>query len=185
VVIETNNRCVKMLLPNLRVVDILTPVFDELKKWLQDSNEKPESGGYIVGYQHKRTGNISLEKVSHPYLMDVKNRVRFDIRDLRHKLFLKKVKRHKSYYMGVWHTHPQCVPIPSSIDWNDWYETMQMDKTGCEYVFFLIVGTDVIRAWVGDFQTRKITEIIECEKNSNGIYIDDIQGNSKDDEENI
>ena len=102
-----SNNCIKMKLPDGNVVDVLSPVLEEIEKWVQDDISKPESGGYIVGYQHKNTGNISLEAVSHPYLLDVKNRVRFDIKDPRHQHFLRKAKRNKSYYMGVWHTHPQ------------------------------------------------------------------------------
>ena len=102
--IRPNSKCVKIGLPNGKVVDVLSPVLDEICKWIQNDCSKPESGGYIVGYQHEHTGNVSLEAVSHPYLMDIKNRVRFDIRDPRHQLFLKKARRHKSFYMGVWHT---------------------------------------------------------------------------------
>lgn len=61
--IKENSRCVKMLLPNNKVVDILSAVFDEIYKWLQTESDKPESGGFIVGYQHKNSGNISLEAV--------------------------------------------------------------------------------------------------------------------------
>ena len=137
--IRPNSKCVKIGLPNGKVVDVLSPVLDEICKWIQNDCSKPESGGYIVGYQHEHTGNVSLEAVSHPYLMDIKNRVRFDIREPRHQLFLKKARRHKSYYMGVWHTHPQKTPIPSNIDWNDWIETMHSDKTGCQYVFLSLL----------------------------------------------
>jgi integrative and conjugative element protein (TIGR02256 family) len=160
-----------MILPNGKVVDILSQVLDEINKWLQDECTKPESGGYIVGYQHKKTGNISLEKVSHPYFLDVKNRIRFDIRDPRHKVFLKKEHRRKSYYMGVWHTHPQRVPEPSSIDWDDWNATMCSDKTGCRYVFFIISGTDEWKLWIGDLQTKDIHEAQESIKDAEGIYI--------------
>ena len=52
--IKENSRCVKMLLPNNKVVDILSAVFDEIYKWLQTESDKPESGGFIVGYQHKK-----------------------------------------------------------------------------------------------------------------------------------
>ena len=167
--IWANNKCVKIDLPNGKVVDVLSPVMDEIRKWIQDDGYKPESGGYIVGYQHEHTGNVSLEAVSHPYLMDIKNRVRFEIR--RHQLFLKKARRHKSYYMGVWHTHPQMIPVPSNIDWNDWDETMRLDKTGCQYIFFIIAGTDEWRLWVGDILTGEIQEVYECEKDMDGIYI--------------
>lgn len=169
--IGTDNKCVKIILSNGKVVDILSPVLDEIRKWLQDGSEKPESGGYIVGYQHERTGNISLEAVSHPHFLDMKNRIRFEIRDPRHNVFLKKAQRRKSYYMGVWHTHPQSVPVPSSIDWVDWNETMRSDKTGCQYVFFIIAGIDEWRLWIGDLLTGEIVEGQECSKDTVGIYI--------------
>lgn len=160
-----------MNLPNGKVIDVLNPILDEIKNWLQDDCSKPESGGYIVGYQHKETGNVSLEGVSHPYPLDIRTRVRFDIRDSSHQLFLKQARRKKSYYMGVWHTHPQKKPIPSEIDWLDWQETLKTDQTGCQFVFFLIAGTDEWRLWTGDFKTGKIQEIFECEKGNDGIYL--------------
>ena len=73
--------------------------------------------------------------------------------------------------MGVWHTHPQKIPVPSNIDWNDWDETMRLDKTGCQYIFFIIAGTDEWRLWVGDILTGEIQEVYECEKDMDGIYI--------------
>lgn len=164
---EITERCVKMNLPNGKVVDILTPVFEEIYKWIQRDELTPESGGYIVGYQHIETGNISLETVSYPYSLDKRNRIHFGMKDPRHKLFLLKEKAHKSYYMGVWHTHPQLVPTPSNIDWNDWYKTLEEDQTGSNYVFFIIVGIKKMRVWVGDFEKKSIEEIFECKKNGN------------------
>ena len=174
--IVTSGRCVKMALPNHKVADILTPVLDEIGKYLQDNSTKPESGGYILGYQHEKTGNISLETVTSPYLLDRQTRISFKIRDPRHKIFLKRAARKKSYYMGVWHTHPQRNPIPSSIDWDDWQETMKTDKTGSRYVFFLIAGTQEFRVWVGDCNDGKIVEIFECQKNEDGLYVNEMEG---------
>ena len=170
-VIEQNNNYVKLNLPDGNVVDVLSPVLEEIRKWVQDDISKQESGGYIVGYQHKHTGNISLEAVSHPYLLDVKSRVRFDIRDPRHQNYLRKAKRNKSYYMGVWHTHPQEIPFPSDIDWNDWNGTMRTDITGCQFVFFAIAGTKEWRIWAGDLKTGEIQELFECTRSSEGIYL--------------
>ena len=48
---------------------------------------------------------------------------------------------------------------------------MQSDKTGGQYVFFIIAGTDEWRLWVGDFTTGKIKEVYECEIDTSGIYI--------------
>ena len=159
-----------MKLPDGNVVDILSTVIAEILEWVQDEPNKPEGGGYIVGYQHNRTGNISLEEASHPYPMDIRTVVHFDIKDPRHNVFLKKAKRRKSYYMGVWHTHPQKIPTPSSIDWEDWNETMRIDTTGSKYIFFIIVGTEEVRVWAGDSETKRIDELFECEKNKAGLY---------------
>jgi hypothetical protein len=47
---------------------------------------------------------------------------------------------------------------------------MVMDKTASEYVFFLIAGTEGISVWVGDFITKHIVEIFECEKDGDLYY---------------
>ena len=166
-----NSRCVKIQLPNGKVADVLSPVLDEIKKWIQDMSTKPESGGFIIGYQHNKTGNFSLESVSHPYNMDIRTPVRFCIRDSKHQLYLNRARLNQSYYLGVWHTHPQEIPIPSDIDWVDWKETLRLDQTGCQYAFFIIAGTVEWRLWVGDFEKGCIHEVYECKKNSDGIYV--------------
>ena len=164
--------CVKLMLPNSCVVDVLTPTLEEISKWLQTDVDSPESGGYIVGYEHKTTKNIVLENVSRPYPLDKRTRVRFNMCDPMHKVFLLKAKKRKSFYMGVWHTHPQVFPNPSQIDWEDWKKTMESDKTACDYIFFVIAGTTHTRIWVGDPNTGSITELFECEK-TDGVYIRD------------
>ena len=158
-----------MQLPNGTVVDILPEVFAEISGWLQNDSYAPESGGFILGYGHENTGNISLEYVTPPQSQDIRNRVKFQIRDPKHKILLSRAKIRKSFYMGVWHTHPQTIPNPSQTDWNDWNDTLIKDTTACEYCFFLIAGTEGIRLWIGDFRTRQIVEIHECEKEG-GIY---------------
>jgi integrative and conjugative element protein (TIGR02256 family) len=168
--IEIANRCIKMKLPNGKVVDILPEVFMEINKWIQNDNCKPESGGFILGYEHEGTGNISLEYVTCPQPLDIRSRVNFKMRDPLHKILLLKGRARKSFYMGVWHTHPQTIPDPSLVDWDDWNDTMVMDKTASEYVFFLIAGTEGIRVWVGDFITKHIVEIFECEKDGDLYY---------------
>lgn len=168
--IEKSCKCVKLKLPNNKVVDVLSPVLNEMYQWIQDADGKPESGGFIVGYRHIETGHISLETVSHPCILDTKERSRFNIKDPYHVFFLEKAKLNKSYYMGVWHTHPQLIPNPSSIDWKDWTDSLKEEKTGCEYIFFVIVGIKEWRVWVGDLENGIITEILECEKGNDGLY---------------
>jgi len=153
-----------MKLPNGKVVDILPEVFQEISKWIQNEDYAPEGGGYVLGYEHKGTNNISLEFVTHPQPLDIRSRINFCLRDPLHKQLLLKARTRKSFYMGVWHTHPQTVPYPSTKDLEDWNDTLIKDKTASDYVFFLIAGREGTRIWVGDFKTKHITEIFECEK---------------------
>lgn len=168
--ITQQNSCVKYILPDGRFLDVLTDVFDEMYKWLQNEANSPESGGYIVGYQHDITKNVSLEKISHPFSGDYCNRIHFTIKDPRHNSFLRKEEVKKSYYMGVWHTHPQDVPIPSSIDWEDWRSSIENETSGCGYIIFIIAGRKQVRIWAGDMFTKVITELQECQK-VDGIYV--------------
>lgn len=168
--ITQNNKCKKYVLPDGRFLDVLTEVFDEIFQWLQLDNESSESGGYIVGYQHEDTQNVSLEKASHPYSGDYRTRVHFTIKDHRHKLFLMKAKMKKSYYMGVWHTHPQDNPEPSSTDWEDWKSSVNNELSGCGYILFIIAGRRHVRIWAGNTETKEIVEIEEC-KRIDDVYI--------------
>ncbi|WP_229981760.1 Mov34/MPN/PAD-1 family protein [Clostridium aromativorans] len=153
-----------MKLPNGKVVDVLPEVFQGISKWIQNDDYVPEGGGFILGYKHKGTCNISLEYVTYPHPLDICGRVYFKIRDPIHELLLLKARARKSFYMGVWHTHPQAIPHPSQVDWDDWNDTLVKDKIASEYVFFFIAGTEGIRVWVGNFKTKHITEIFELEK---------------------
>lgn len=165
--IEIENKCKKMILPNNKHVDILPEVFSQISNWLQKNKSDPESGGFILGYEHANTGNVSLECVTTPQKLDIKDRINFKIRDPKHKILLLNGEKRKSYYMGVWHTHPQTIPIPSNVDINDWKDTLEIDKTACRYIFFMIAGTKGIRVWVGDSHTKSIEEIFECKKEGN------------------
>lgn len=171
-VVETNqrDRCVKYNLPDGGVLDILADVFEEIGKWIQLESNSPESGGYIVGYQHENTNNISLERVSNPGIEDVSSRGRFSLKDPKHYFFLTKQEMQKSFYMGVWHTHPEDIPTPSSIDWNDWTNSVKLEQSGSKYIFFVIAGRKETRIWAGDTMTGKIVELDECKK-TEGIYM--------------
>jgi len=41
--------CIKMMLPNDKIVDILSEVMCELRKWLQDTSTKAEAGAGDCG----------------------------------------------------------------------------------------------------------------------------------------
>jgi len=155
-------RCYKYHLPDGRILDVLAEVVHEISLWLQNAADMPEAGGYIVGHQHSRTRNVTLDLVTTPQPKDIRTRIRCEILDEAHFGFLERVKHRRSYYMGAWHTHPQKYPIPSSTDWKDWNATIEANKTNCGYIFFLIAGTKSFEIWAGEIKSKKITKLDEC-----------------------
>ena len=170
VAMEIESRCYKLQLPNGRVVDILSEIIGEMSKWLQYASHSPERGGYVLGYQHRKTGNITLECLSPPQEKDICSRIRCSIQHFFHGKVLQKAQSKNSYYMGVWHTHPQLIPSPSSIDLQDWRESARCEKTGGDYIFFFIAGTQGFRVWVGNSSTHEIIEIHEIKRNG-ALYV--------------
>lgn len=59
-------------------------------------------------------------------------------------------------YIGEWHTHPEGDPTPSNVDTADWSRRLRKDRVDVDYVFFVIVGTAVVRAWRGCRNTHRI-----------------------------
>ncbi len=53
-------------------------------------------------------------------------------------------------YLGLWHTHPESDPTPSTTDLRDWRQACRKDRYFGERLFFLIVGTSTIGVWQGD-----------------------------------
>ena len=161
--------CKKYLLTDAKTVDVLTPVYDEINNWIQNRDDTKESGGYILGYRHEDTGNYTLEMVTHPYCSDIRSRCFFGIRDSKHIEILESERKCKRYYMGVWHTHPEDSPIPSSIDWDDWKASVSDGDKASEYVFFIIAGRLEVKIWAGSVINKQIYELRECD-NRDGLY---------------
>ena len=164
------NRSVKFNLPNGNSLDILENVFDRMREWIQDDAAKPESCGFLLGYENRNTHNITLTDITVPQSGDYRSRFLCKISDALHFRFLKSSKKQGNFYMGAWHTHPQKVPNPSPIDLNDWAEILRKDKTGSDYAFFIILGETEFRIWAGDFSTLSIVEIYEADI-QNGVYL--------------
>jgi len=169
--VEYENRCIKFDLPNGNCIDILNNVFQSIKDYIQFEQNTPESAGFLLGYQNRITNNITISDFTVPHSMDIRSRFFCVIKDAFHFLAIKEKSKNQNYYVGVWHTHPQAIPEPSSVDWNDWNEALIKDKSGVDYLFFVILGTSEFRVWVGDPSNNRIVEILESKTNRE-IYIE-------------
>lgn len=150
-------------------VDFLEEAMDKMLLYKQERIDSPESCGFLLGYKNRKTNNITISDITLPQTNDIRERFFCKLLDKTHFRILKRNVKKGNYYMGVWHTHPQKIPTPSTVDWNDWNEILLKDKTGAEYAFFIIIGTENFRVWVGDYNNKEIVEVFETNI-INGIY---------------
>lgn len=161
---KIEKRCYKFRILNGPIIDITPNVIEQACIYLQKNIHDCEAGGYLVGFENSKTSNITINGISLPNEDDERSRMFCKLKSVVHKLFLSHQKNQHNYYMGNWHTHPQAYPLPSSIDYNDWTETLKLDKTGSNYAFFIIFGTEEFKVWYADYTTNEIKELEELNR---------------------
>ncbi len=161
--VEYKNRCIKFDLPNGKSIDVLNDVLTAIKDYIQSHQSAPESAGLLLGYQNSVTKNITISDYTVPQSNDIRARFFCKIKDSYHFLSLRTKAIKQNFYIGSWHTHPQTIPEPSSLDWCDWNDTLSKDKSGADFFVFIILGTKEFRIWCGDPISKKIVEIFESQ----------------------
>lgn len=81
----------------------------------------PESGGVLLGTVHER--GLLVTMATMPTRLDRQLRYLFERLPFGHRAVAKRLWRSTggtTRYIGEWHTHPQDVPVPSSIDLEEW-----------------------------------------------------------------
>ena len=94
-----------------------------IDKYARDDRE---AGGILLG--RYRMPHVEIVTCSEPMPLDVRTLIGFDRRDPGHQrdaLKLWKVSRRTVTFIGEWHTHPEEVPSPSSIDLSTWAEAQE------------------------------------------------------------
>jgi integrative and conjugative element protein (TIGR02256 family) len=96
-------------------------------------------------------GNYIVDDVSEPMPTDRRSRTRFCRKPEGHQDYFNKVWEREGgrcFYLGEWHTHPERVPIPSSVDRKDWNRLLNIGyETRC--LFFIILGIEKLKVWYG------------------------------------
>jgi integrative and conjugative element protein (TIGR02256 family) len=126
----------------LLIDNSVVEIFDGYKQ----RNDEPESGGCLFGYY--RGDHIHVTNCTSPKDGDNQLPRRFDRKarfHLNYASTLYKQTDKTCTYLGDWHTHPQEVPAPSSLDFNEWDKIAKIKKKW--KTLAIIVGRD--RLWVG------------------------------------
>ncbi|AVR01142.1 hypothetical protein OBCHQ24_12545 [Oceanobacillus iheyensis] len=132
-----------------------------MEKYRQHNRKDTEAGGILVGRILLENDHFIIDKVSQPEPTDKRKRKRFKRKPIGHQDFFDQVWEEtdgRCFYLGEWHTHPERVPTPSFIDKKDWRRISKEDY-GSGGLFFIIVGTKIMRIWFCDRKHKNIVEL--------------------------
>lgn len=123
-----------------------------------------EAGGVLLGRHLLDSADVVVDEVTTPQDLDRRSRFGF-FRSARHEALARKRWQEQMStiaYLGLWHTHPQEDPVPSSVDRADWQQAVSGDTFEGDRLFFPIIGTRRIRVWSlsrhGFFEELKVED---------------------------
>jgi integrative and conjugative element protein (TIGR02256 family) len=118
-----------------------------------------EAGGVILGRYVRDCDDVVVDEVTVPTRRDRRTRTRYhrDARDHQRVIDARwEGSAGTCLYLGEWHTHPEPIPSPSSVDLAEWKRRLQNDQFDGDALLFLIVGTKTVGAWEGLRSTLEI-----------------------------
>jgi integrative and conjugative element protein (TIGR02256 family) len=146
-------------LPNNRYLLIRNQAIEKMNHYRQLRKRDKEAGGILIGRILLEDDNFIVDDVSEPMKNDVRHRTRFKRSPLGHQEYFNSVwecNHGHCFYLGEWHTHPEQIPTPSTVDLYDWNENLKRDYE-TDALFFLIVGIAEIKVWYGNRKLGLIT----------------------------
>lgn len=123
-----------------------------------------ESGGLLMGRRIVESLDCIVDEITSPMIDDVQKR-NFFFRGKGH--LAKQVEYWTStettgQLLGVWHTHPEPDPTPSGTDRKDWETVLKKCGKQEKPLFFLIIGLEYVRVWIGFKHKFRSSQILPC-----------------------
>lgn len=134
--------------PQQRLI-IVAHALDQMKTFAQHQLWQPEAGGVLLGRHLLDSADVVVDEVTTPQKSDRRSRFGF-FRSKKHENLARKRWREgmsSVAYLGLWHTHPEDDPSPSSVDCADWRQAVARDSFEGDRLFFPIIGRNRIRVW--------------------------------------
>lgn len=127
-------------------------------EYRQLHHKDKEAGGILLGRYYPIEHTILVDDLTIPKFWDKRTRHSF-YRSKAHNKALKKYQKYTDGYgglLGLWHTHPEPKPNPSSTDLNDLATQFISSKYLSERVLYVIVGTSHIGFWIAYSKESKV-----------------------------
>lgn len=134
----------KLLITDNVVAKLLS--YRQTKKWHK------EAGGLLIGRHLLENDHLVVDQITEPNRWDRRFRG-FFYRSNKHNRLVDRAwtgSDKTQTLIGLWHTHPEPIPNPSGVDWEDWRRTLLHGDYVGDYLVFMIVGTQKIGLWQGD-----------------------------------
>ncbi|MEW8051546.1 MAG: Mov34/MPN/PAD-1 family protein [Candidatus Thiodiazotropha sp.] len=135
-------------------------VHNEWEECRQAELLDPERFGIIIGSRTVGEQEYWVESITTPYSGDQATRYSFKLQDRSHQNSVDvafELSGGTSIYLGTWHTHPELVPTPSSIDKKDWVACIRRNPG--RQLFFVIVGLGEVRVFVQGWWCLGFTQL--------------------------
>ena len=130
-----------------------------MDRFWQDASAKPESGGILLGYRRGKHVHVTMASAPQPgdgrwrYLFKRSKRAHQEIALRQWCASAQTVD-----YLGEWHTHPENLPNPSSLDYTEWAKISAIAPSP---VIFAIVGWSG-QVWLGCSNGRHVRRCERC-----------------------
>ncbi|WP_276328192.1 Mov34/MPN/PAD-1 family protein [Evansella clarkii] len=137
-------------------------VIERFRVYRQLESTATEAGGVLMGRFIEDSDDIIIDLITEPTEKDIRKRCFFKKHLETHQDLVDEIWEESDgtfNYLGEWHTHPEKHPSPSFHDRREWKKVLR--KTQCEssLLFFFIIGTESIGAWVGNRRNVKINKL--------------------------
>jgi len=126
-------------------------VVNTLNNYRQSKPGNTEAGGILLGRQYEYKPDITVDEITTPLTTDTRSRYSFYRSIGHHNVAVNRWKQSDGccLYLGLWHTHPEAIPIPSSVDFDDWTKAINNGVFEGDNLFFVIVGMEQLCCWQG------------------------------------
>lgn len=144
--------------PNGERLKISNEALQQMLSFRQLNPADYEAGGILLGRLLVDSQDVVIDEVTIPMPKDKRSRFAFYRHKQGHQAIINQrwqESKGTCIYLGEWHTHPEPVPTPSTIDRTDWRRKLRADRFE-KHLYFIIVGTYEIKIWFGEKRAHRV-----------------------------